>query len=62
MKNLERRVTVNNPNKCKRFRKKWHRIENKVPQDFIESKQENELFVREYLGFIYVCKTNISFS
>ena len=31
IKNLERRVAVYNWNKCERFRKKWHRIENKVP-------------------------------
>ena len=31
IKNLEKRVAVNNWNKCERFRKKWHRIENKVP-------------------------------
>ena len=30
MKNLEKRVAVNNRNKCERFRKKWHRIENKI--------------------------------
>ena len=31
IKNLEKRVAGNNRNKCKRFRKKWHRIENEVP-------------------------------
>ena len=31
IKNLEKRVVANNRNKCERFRKKWHRIENKVP-------------------------------
>ena len=31
IKNLEKRVAANNQNKCERFRKKWHRIENKVP-------------------------------
>ena len=30
IKNLERRVAVNNQNKCERFRKKWHRIDKKV--------------------------------
>ena len=31
IKNFERRVAVNNRNKYERFRKKWHRIKNKVP-------------------------------
>ena len=31
IKNLEKRVAENNRNKCERFRKKWHRIENEVP-------------------------------
>ena len=31
IKNLQKRVAANNRNKCERFRKKWHRIENKVP-------------------------------
>ena len=31
IKHLERGVAVNNRNKFKRFRKKWHRIENQVP-------------------------------
>ena len=31
IKNLERRVTLNNRNKCERFRKKCNRIENKAP-------------------------------
>ena len=31
IKNLEKRVAGNNRNKCERFRKKWHRIENEVP-------------------------------
>ena len=30
IKNLEKRVAGNNRNKCKRFRKKWHRMENEV--------------------------------
>ena len=30
-KNLERRVAVNNRNKYERFRKIWHRMQNKVP-------------------------------
>ena len=30
IKNLERRLAVKR-NKCERFRKKWHRMENKVP-------------------------------
>ena len=30
IKNLEKRVAANNRNKCERFRKKWHRIENEV--------------------------------
>ena len=44
IKKLERRVAVNNRNKCERFRKKWHRIENKIPQDLIRNKQKNQLF------------------
>ena len=31
IKNLEKRVAANNWNKCDRFRKKLHRIENEVP-------------------------------
>ena len=31
IKNLEEREAENNRNKCERFRKSWHRIENKVP-------------------------------
>ena len=31
IKTLEKRVAENNRNKCERFRKKWHRIENEVP-------------------------------
>ena len=31
MENLEKKVVVNNQNKCERFRKKWHKKENKVP-------------------------------
>ena len=31
IKNLEKRVAGNNRNKCERFRKKRHRIENEVP-------------------------------
>ena len=31
IKNLEKRAAVNDRNKCGRFRKKWHRIENKIP-------------------------------
>ena len=31
IKNSEKRVTGNNRNKCERFRKKWHRIDNEVP-------------------------------
>ena len=31
IKNLEKRVAENDRNKCERFRKKWHRIENEVP-------------------------------
>ena len=31
IKNLEKRVSANNPNKCERFRKKWHRIGNEAP-------------------------------
>ena len=31
IKNLEKRVAGNNQNKCKRFRKKWHRMDNEVP-------------------------------
>ena len=31
MKNLEKRLAVNNQNWCERLRKIWHRIENKVP-------------------------------
>ena len=31
IKNLEKIVAANNWNKCERFRKKWHRIENEVP-------------------------------
>ena len=30
IKYLQKRVAVNNQNTCERFRKKWHRIENKV--------------------------------
>ena len=30
IKNLERRVGLNNPNKCERFRKRWVIIENKI--------------------------------
>ena len=30
IKHLEKRVAANNWNKCGRFRKKWHRIENKA--------------------------------
>ena len=30
IKYLERRLVVKNRNKCARFRKKWHRTENKV--------------------------------
>ena len=44
IKKLERRVAVSNRNKCERFRKKWHRIENKIPQDLIRNKQKNQLF------------------
>ena len=29
--NLERRIAVNNQNECESFRKKWHKIENKIP-------------------------------
>ena len=31
IKNLGRRVALNKWNKCEKFRKKWYRIENKVP-------------------------------
>ena len=31
IKNSQKRVAGNNRNKCERFRKKWHRIENEVP-------------------------------
>ena len=31
MENLEKKVAVNIRNKCERFRKKWHKKENKVP-------------------------------
>ena len=30
-KNLERIISINNQNKCERYWKKWHRVENKIP-------------------------------
>ena len=33
VKNLEKRVAANNRNKCERFIKKWHRIENELNQE-----------------------------
>ena len=33
IKNLEKRVAANNRNKCERFIKKWHRIENELNQE-----------------------------
>ena len=48
-KNLERGVAVNNPNEFERFRKKWHRIENQVPQDIIRNKQKKKkIFMNFY--------------
>ena len=44
IKNLEKTAAVNNQSKCKRFRKKCHRIENKVPYDLIGNKQKNQLY------------------
>ena len=40
IKNIERGVARNNRNKCERFRKKWHRVENKIPYDLIRNKQK----------------------
>ena len=40
IKNLEKRVAANNWNKCEKFRKKWHRIENEVPYNLIRNKQK----------------------
>ena len=40
IKNIEKRVARNNRSKCERFRKKWHRIENKIPYDLITNKQK----------------------
>ena len=42
IKHLERGVAVNNRNRFKRFRKKWHRIEN--PQDIIRNKPKKSTF------------------
>ena len=44
IKHLERGVAVNNRNKFKRFRKKWHRIENQVPQAIIRIKPKKSTF------------------
>ena len=43
IKNLEKGVAGNNRNKCERFRKKWHRIENEVPWNLIRNKQKINL-------------------
>ena len=40
IKNLEKRVAANNWNKCEKFRKKWHGIENEVPYNLIRNKQK----------------------
>ena len=53
IKNLKRRVALNNGNEYKRFRKKWHRIENKVPQDFVPNKQKNFFHEPKDLGVLW---------
>ena len=47
MENLKKKVAVNNQNKCERFRKKWHKKENKVPQHLIKNRQENQLYMNQ---------------
>ena len=44
MKNLERRVAINNRNKGERFRNKYYKIENKAPNNLIKNKQKQSTF------------------
>ena len=44
IKNLERRVAVNNQNKCERFRKKWHRINKKSTLGYYQKQTKKSTF------------------